>query len=56
MTRQVFAKIAAFLLAIALLIATALPAFAGGDPTKCVRVKDKATGYVTITCPDGSWE
>jgi len=56
MARQVFAKIAALLLAVALLIATALPAFAGGDPTKCVKVKDKVTGYTTITCPDGSWE
>jgi hypothetical protein len=56
MARSVFARIAALLLALALLIANALPAFAATDPTKCVRVKDKVTGYTTITCPDGNWD
>ena len=57
MAKQVFAKLAALLLAVALLIATALPAFAGGKLNeKCVTVKDKTTGYTTITCGDGGWE
>jgi hypothetical protein len=57
MAKQVLAKLAALLLAVALLITTALPAFAGGkDNVKCVTVKHKATGTTTITCGEGGWE
>ena len=57
MANKMFAKLAAVVLAVALLIASTVPAFAGGkDQTSCVKVRDKATGLTTITCPDGSWD
>ena len=57
MAKHVFAKLAALLLAAALLIASAVPAFAGEKTNvKCVTVKDKTTGYTTIVCGEGGWE
>jgi hypothetical protein len=56
MTNRMFSQLAALVLAIALLIASAVPALAGKDPSDCYKVRDRSTGLTTIVCPDGSWD
>lgn len=56
MDKHMLAKASALVLAILLLIATALPAAAAGKRnTKCVVTKLPG-GYTQITCPDGGWD
>jgi len=56
MTKRMSAKIVALVLAILVLLASAVPALAGGKSASCYTTKDKATGLTTIHCPDGSWD
>jgi hypothetical protein len=53
---KITAKVIALVLAILVLLASAVPALAGGKTASCYTVKDKATGLTTVVCPDGSWD
>ena len=56
MNKRIVGKITALVLALVLLVATAIPAAAGGKvDTTCIKTK-LANGYTEITCPDGGWD